>query len=100
VYLEGALERALRATGPLAADSVATPSAALETSVMNPFSVYRAGEDTLRRQLQALASWHLVNIIRAYGLSAQTPDALAATERTVLVELIVLQVREMATAGR
>ncbi len=38
-------------------------------SVMDPFSVYRKGEMLLRRQLAALSVWHLVNIVRAHGLS-------------------------------
>ena len=107
VYLEGALDRALN---PLArtpskpspepvfdapADiPVANPS---RESVLNPFSVYRKGEDLLRRQLSALSAWHLVNIIDAYELSTQSARDLAATPASVLVELIVAAVRARTT---
>jgi hypothetical protein len=103
VYLEGALDRALNPqrggvrTGSGAAmhESVA----AHRESVLNPFAVYRNGELMLRRQLQALSSWHLVNIIMDYGLSEQDPVDLSASEHEVLIELIVLQVRERVASG-
>ena len=44
-------------------------------AVLDPFSVYQKGEALLRRQLSALAGWHLVNIIRKYELSGEDPDA-------------------------
>jgi hypothetical protein len=105
IYLEGALERALRPAvkAPLAAaeDVPATPIpraphsavASGTESVLNPFSVFRKGEALLRRQLAALSRWHLVNIIVAHDLSQQDAAALSATPDDVLVELIVSQVR-------
>lgn len=104
VYLEGALRRALnRPVRPVAklidpphfdgpADSFVVKGETTE-SVLDPFSVYRKGEALLRRQLSALAGWHLVNIIRHYDLSGQDPAILSATEPAQLVELIIDGVR-------
>jgi hypothetical protein len=105
VYLEGALDRALNPLprvvaaaspasvfeGPVGTDGETAPT---RESVMNPFSVYRKGESMLRSQLHALSGWHLVNIIEAYGLSAQHTVDLQNTPAPVLVELIVSSVRE------
>jgi hypothetical protein len=102
VYLEGALERTLNShtagvrPQTVAATSEPGPSvhAPLTDAVLNPFAAYRKGELMLRRQLQALSSWHLVNIITAHDLSEQDPGDLSASDPEVLIELIVLQVRE------
>ena len=85
VYLEGALGRALnplvRRTpaaaepffdGPAHDVTVSTPRPiAAGDAVLNPFSVFEKGEILLRKELGALSPWHLVNIIRAYRLSAR-----------------------------
>lgn len=102
-YLEGALERTLDrvvkvepAPAVPAFDEPArgtVPSSGTAVSVLNPFSVYRKGEEALRGQLTALSRWHLVNIILDYDLSEQDQVALSATPEAVLVELIVSQVR-------
>lgn len=109
VYLEGSLRRAL--TGPIrvptiqvrrpAFDGPAPPTTAAPASdgavphgVLDPFSVYRNGEDQLRRQLRALSSWHLVNIVREHELSGMPADALKAASQATLIELIVSGVRE------
>jgi hypothetical protein len=104
VYLEGALDRALQPArapvprveavpafdGPRPADDdPALPA----DSVLNPFSVYRNGEAVLRRQLGALANWHLVNIIRDYDLSDLTAAALERLPADELIALIVTAVR-------
>jgi hypothetical protein len=105
VYLEGALARALNPTivvppppdpppafdGPLPYGSPQTPPPT--ESVLNPFSVYRKGEDLLRRQLGALASWHLVNIVEAHELSDLSSAALNRLRPADLIELIVTRVR-------
>jgi hypothetical protein len=106
VYLEGAFERALRALRPpVAAPQVRPPAfegpaaSRAETpgpagpSVLDPFSVYEKGEALLRRELAALASWHLVNIIRAYRLSDSSQAALQRLASPELIELIVAAVR-------
>jgi hypothetical protein len=61
--------------------------------VLNPFSVYRKGEIVLRRQLGALAAWHLVNIIQSYELSNQSAESLERLTSEELIELIVFAVR-------
>jgi hypothetical protein len=107
VYLEGALARALNPAVAPPAQPVPTPafdgpmppivepdSLPQTESVLNPFSVYRKGEELLRRQLGALASWHLVNIIESHELSAQSPSALNRMTSAELIELIVASVRE------
>ena len=103
IYLEGSLRRALnRPVRPLAKpadppffDAPAEAFTVSETteSVLDPFSVYRKGEALLRRQLSALAGWHLVNIIRKYELSDEDPARLGAREPADLVEMIIAAVR-------
>ena len=109
VYLEGALERALRPAtartvqpradaafdGPRPTDD---ETAAAREAVLNPFSVYRKSEALLRRQLMAFSSWHLVNIITAYGLSDMTTDALNAMSAPELIEVISVAVRDRVEA--
>lgn len=112
VYLEGALARAERSTppgaeapppsplfdGPAGTDS--RPRARAE-AVLDPFSVYRNGEAVLRRQLGALSSWHLVNIIDAHGLSDLDQAALDRMTQPELIELIVAEVlRRVESAAR
>ena len=41
------------------------------------FAGFPQGEALLRSELSALAAWHLVNIIRAHGLSTEDPTALS-----------------------
>ena len=107
VYLEGSLDRALHPTvlTPSSIEAVPAfdgPAPPFEEgpprseSVLNPFSVYRKGEDLLRRQLGALAAWHLVNIIDSYELSEQSSAALNRMSTPELIELIVATVRERA----
>jgi len=107
VYLEGSLRRALE-TPPAVVVAPPQPSmfagpaprpAATEAaaeSVLDPFSVYEKGEGLLRRQLSALAAWHLVNIITAYELSDEPVVALNRRAAPELIEIIVAGVR----AGR
>lgn len=103
VYLQGALERALKplvrplprtiappAHSAPAPDSVRPPAA---ESILNPFSVYRKGESLLRRQLGAFSVWHLVNIIRAHDLSTLGTDELNTMRAPELIEVIIRGVR-------
>jgi hypothetical protein len=109
VYLEGALQRAMKPlrfasdpeVPPLIFDApadaeeerVATPD-----SILNPFSVYRKGEALLRGQLSALSAFHLVNIIRAYALSEEPPSRLSLMSPAELIEITVAGVRHQLTA--
>jgi hypothetical protein len=104
VYLEGALRRALRPTvRPIAEqpeapyfDGPAEPFVIAgngKEAVLDPFSVYQKGEGLLRRQLAAMAGWHLINIIRKYELSPEDPALLGRREPAELVEIIIDAVR-------
>ncbi|MDQ3170464.1 MAG: hypothetical protein M3Q55_10040 [Acidobacteriota bacterium] len=102
VYLEGTLKRALD-PGPATARPKAAIAAAFDgpapsgvtpqepdtPTVLNPFSVYRKGEELLRRQLGALSAWHLANILRGYELSDAAAGVLERMPETELIELIV-----------
>ena len=106
VYLEGALERALKPyrpsppptipppvfDGPASEDDDLLPAPTTE-SILNPFSVYRKGEALLRSQLGALSTWHLVNIVRANGLSRLDAATLNGLPATALIEIIVTGAR-------
>ena len=107
VYLEGALDRALKPLvrvadpaipGPVfdgpAEDQV--PARPKPDSILNPFSVYRKGETMLRNQLAALSAWHLVNIIADYELSDIEADMLSEMPPAALIEIIVSSVRAAA----
>ena len=112
VYLEGALDRALK---PQVRRGRSTPKPAFDEpapdvieevvapgqldvpgpdAVLDPFAVYRRGEVSLRSQLAALAAWHLVNIVVAYDLSDEPMAELERRPASSLVELIVAGVRE------
>src|SRR5689334_13636724 len=101
IYLEGALARALgptngRTTGakrqtgaaPAAANRPVT-APARRAAVLDPFSVYEKGESVLRAELSALAAWHLVNIVTAYQLSADSEATLNALPPAALIDLII-----------
>lgn len=105
VYLRGTLERTLepppdsppvRLVAPAferPAPSGVVPLEPEIPTVLNPFSVYRKGETMLRNQLSALSSWHLVNIIRANGLSTLDAGDLQKMPHAELVALIVAGVK-------
>ena len=108
VYLDGALARALKEPrrGGLdrpppqpsifEAPAPAMSSGAPRSSIVDPFLVYEHGEAHLRKQLGALAAWHLVNIARDYGLTAVDVDALNRMSSFDLIELVVSGVRSRA----
>lgn len=111
VYLEGALGRALNPIvrrAPAAAEPMfdgpapdltvpARPVVAAD-AVLDPFSVFEKGEVLLRTELGALSPWHLVNIVRAYRLSAEPLDVLNRLPGPALVDLIVQGVRDHTLA--
>lgn len=111
VFLEGSLKRTLnrpvrhlaRPIAPPHFSAPAEPFAIVEPrteSILDPFSVYRKGEALLRRQLSAMAGWHLVNIITHHGLSREDTAMLSAREPVQLVELIIDAVRNSQPAHR
>jgi hypothetical protein len=106
VYLDGALGRALKEPRRVGLDSLppqpsifgapapaTTPVRARASSIIDPFLVYEHGEAHLRKQLGALAAWHLVNIARDYGLTATDVDTLNRMSSSELIELVVSAVR-------
>ena len=66
--------------------------------MLDPFSVFEKGEVLLRKELGALSPWHLVNIIRAYRLSAEPDDVLNRMPGAALADIIVDQVRTLSLA--
>ena len=108
VYLEGALQRALKPlirplepdTPPPEFDGPAEEELAPPPveGILNPFSVYRKGEGLLRAQLGALSAWHLVNIIRAHRLSDANALALNAMPTSALIDIIVDGVRRASVS--
>jgi len=108
VFLEGALERALSLLVPkpappeparplfeASADTLTAAKAPFAAkAVLDPFSVYAKGETLLRQELGALAPWHLVNIILAYGLSDEPEALLNRTPAPRLIDVIVTGVRK------
>jgi hypothetical protein len=107
VYLEGALQRA---RGPHVRRRVrhAKPVFSGPTTdrtrdelppanaVLDPLSIYQKSEGLLRRQLSALSPWHLVNIIRAYGLSEEPVAVLRQWPASVLIATIVVSCQRMS----
>jgi hypothetical protein len=107
IYLEGALDRALNPlvrripvsaeplfNGP--APDITVPverTGPVADAVLDPFSVFEKGEVLLRKELGALSAWHLVNIIRAYRLSAEPLDVLNRIPAARLIDMIVEGVR-------
>jgi hypothetical protein len=99
VYLEGALERALH---PGVDRVVASPAAATEprvrpTAVLDPYVVYRQGENVLRQQLLALSRDQLNAVIEQFNLGPSVP----AAPRGMLgyadaVDRIILRIRSAA----
>jgi len=111
VYLAGALERALDAITPDATkpqrfpygSSPADAAGRSETTgrpgraILDPYAAYEKGEMLLRQELHAMSKMHLVNIIRAYGLSDEADAFLAQRSSEELVETIVSAVRRAPT---
>lgn len=112
VYLEGALARALApmpvaAAGPIPPPEPAYgrpappwPLAGDPPAILDPFSVRQKGETRLRDELGALDAWHLLNIVRAYGLADERSLALEDLPARDLVELIVAATEGVRSARR
>lgn len=111
IFLEGSLRRALDAPirvrvpivrapvydGPAPSTMPTVASSeppAAGHAILDPFSVYQKGEALLRKQLAALSSWHLVNIILEYELSDEPVETLNTQPAAALIETIVSRVRE------
>ena len=106
IYLEGALQRALR--GPLLKRTATRPPAPVfdkpaaavvsdrirpvGEAILDPFAVYERGDLALRQKLRALSAVHLVNIIAAYRLSDEPVAALSHLPHETLVDIIAAAV--------
>jgi hypothetical protein len=96
IYLEGALARALN---PPARKAAVKPHATFRgpaprvDAILDPFSMFEKGETILRKELGALATWHLVNITVAYQLSEEPMSVLNALPAAPLIEIIIAGVR-------
>jgi len=69
-------------------------------AVLDPFAVFRQGEEILRQQLLALSRDQLNAVIEQYGLGAPVP----AVPRGVVgyadaVDALILRIRAAFTAG-
>jgi hypothetical protein len=60
--------------------------------------VYEKGEQLLRKQLGALSSWHLVNIVVAHDLSEEPVESLNQRTAGYLIDSIIRRVRERQRA--
>jgi hypothetical protein len=101
VYLEGALQRAQNplvrrrvepaapAFGQPAQDLVDLDEPPPSDAILDPVAIYQKSEGMLRQQLGALSNWHLVNIIRAYGLSEEPGPVLKQLSAPALISRIV-----------
>jgi len=68
------------------------------TPALNPFSVYRKGEEVLRQDLTVLSPWHLRAIIIGYEVANPATVDLDALTTAELIELIVTEVRRRLAA--
>jgi hypothetical protein len=105
VYLEGALKRALGApivvtvppkTVPIFDDpapAIVTSTDPERVSAVDPFSLYEKGEMLLRQELNALATWRLVNLVEVYELSQRPVEELSRLPRETLCNVIVAGVK-------
>ena len=76
VYLQGALERALRASGEgvVGGLTLSVEPNVRPVAVLDPYAVYRQGEDVLRGQLLALSRDQLNAVIEQYDLGVPVPQ--------------------------
>jgi hypothetical protein len=104
VYLEGAFRRATEGPpvvvvtepDPPVFDGPAPRAVPVKVdAVLDPFDAFKAGEDALRARLNALASWHLRNIVLAYAILPDDPELHAMT-KAQLVERIIGAARRAA----
>ena len=110
VYLEGALNRALKTAAaetpvetfePPAFEAPAErPDVRRQRgghAVLDPFSVYEKSADLLAQELTALRGWHLRQIIDEYGLAKHSDEPLDSLTERELGSLILRRVRDLHT---
>ena len=107
-YLAGALSRALQPPlerpkprnvqphfGGPAPSVVSAPASPSVAAILDPFNVYAQGEDILIRQLDALDTLRLRDIVRAYEL--MSGDQASKATRLALATTILTAARASAT---
>ena len=102
VYLEGALERALRPSveGPASLGLSIEPNVR-PVAILDPFAVYRQGEDVLRRQLLALSRDQLNAVIEQYDLGAAAPKVpRGPLGYADTVDRVIMRVRAVVVAAQ
>jgi hypothetical protein len=106
VYLQGALDRILRAPAPRHYPAVEpprfeepaeprVPAGSPKGSILDPFSVYDKSPTVLAQELTALRGWHLRQIIRDYHLVDEADLPLEAMSEPELGTLILQRVRAL-----
>jgi hypothetical protein len=94
VYLEGALERALRPESRVVGDLPLSIEPLRPVAVLDPYSVLRQGEGVLRGQLLALSRDQLNAVIDQFDLGAPVPAIpRGPAGYTDVVDRIVARVR-------
>jgi hypothetical protein len=110
VYLQGALDRALKPTGVARRSAQQTPrparfpaprkvsrapvsAATGRRPILDPYAVYAQGEHILRSALGALSRDQVETIATAYGFSTPESDGIRTPSGTDLVETVVKGVR-------
>jgi hypothetical protein len=107
VYLAGALSRALnpivRKKVPPAQPVFDRPAAVATearsrhgSAVLDPYAAYEKGETMFRQELNAISTAHLVKIIREYGFSDVSDDALTRLPDEALIEIVLAAARRAA----
>lgn len=106
VYLQGALDRTLRASKYKEAVPVPPPHydgpaprrrrvVSNREPILDPFSVYDKSPDLLAQELTALRGWHLRQIIRDFDLVDESDAPLEGLTEPELGYLIMQRVREL-----
>jgi hypothetical protein len=100
VYLEGALERALRSRAENFVGMPRLEPNVEPAAVLDPYAVYRQGEGVLRGQLLALSRSQLNAVIRQYSLGAPVPAVpRGAVDYADAVDRLILRIRAANTPG-
>ena len=101
VYLEGALERALRSRAEMVVGMQRSLEPNIEpAAVLDPYAVYRQGEGVLRGQLLALSRSQLNAVIRQYNLGAPVPATPRSSPSYAdAVDRIILRIRGAGSPG-
>jgi hypothetical protein len=100
VYLQGALDRALRSRETAVSMARSLEPSVEPAAVLDPYAVYRQGEGVLRGQLLALSRSQLNAVIRQYDLGAPVPAIpRGASGHADAVDRIIMRIRDADRPG-